>query len=278
MGHSRPGRAFVFAALLLGLSAGCQTLPGYRPVVILARDADTKKPIPEAAVRLSYPLAQISWPSWDSRGVTGNDGIVRLQAASQGDAPFLVELTAHGYLPEAKLVPAETVRTIEPAHLFEAVEGRPVSLVLEMVAAQPIPRIELVVANGYRGLVEVELRVQEEASCTPGQRSFSCVVPPTGAVQVSVPPLLQRFGFPDFSARYADGTPLKGTATDAEVGFWELKAEGLKYTFLVGTQAERTIFRVPAHESPGEKPSSGGGKGRGRGRGNRHSDPPASDP
>jgi hypothetical protein len=210
--------------------------------------------------------------------VTGNDGIVRLQASSQGEAPFLVELTANDYLPEAKLVPSETVRTIEPAHLFEAVEGRPVCLVLEMVAARPVPQIELVMDTGYRGVVEVELRFQEEAAATLGARSFRCTVPPSGTGQLSVPPLLQRFGVPDFSARYADGTPLKNTAKDEEIGFWELKAEGSRYTFLVGTQAERTIYRSQARENAGEKPSTGGGRGRGRGRGSRHSEPPASDP
>src|SRR5262249_20209078 len=181
------------------------------------------------------------------------DGMVRVRAVHQGDAPFLVELTAGGYLPEANLVPTETVRTIEPAQLFEAVEGRPVSLVLEMVAARPIPEIELVVDTGYRGLVEVELCFQEYAAGTPGQRFFSCAVPPSGAVQLRVPSLLQRVGLPNFSARYADGTVLTGTAQDEEVGFWELKGEGSRYTFLIGTKAERTLYRAHVPEGIGEK-------------------------
>jgi hypothetical protein len=275
MGHTRTARGLVIVALV-ALGAGCQALSPYRPVAILVCDADTKQPIPEAVVRLSYPFAQNScWPG-DARGRTGADGIVRLGAACLGDARVLVETTAGGYLPEAKLMPAETVRALEPAHFFEAAERRPVTLTLEMLAEQPIPTIELVLPTGYRGLVEADLRVQGDAPGAPGQRSFTCTVPPSGTVQLSVPRLFQRFACPRFTARYADGAPLKDNAQGAEVGFWEVKAEGHRYTFLVGTQDEHARYRPQPREGAGDRPSAGGGKGKGRGRKSRSGDAPAS--
>jgi hypothetical protein len=242
MRHSRLARCLPYAALLLGLATGCQSLPWYRPVVVLARDADTMKPIPGASARLSYPLAQSTWPPWDSRALSGEDGVVRLRATPQGDDSFMVELTAEGYLPEAKLVSAEIVRSIAPTGLFEAVERRPANLVVDMIADQPIPLIELVVPSAYRGLVELKIHPQEDVPCLPGQRTFRCVVPASGSVQAPVPPLLERFAFPHFSAAYADGTPLRDTAKDAEVGFWQVKVEGHKYTFLVGTAADHAVY------------------------------------
>jgi hypothetical protein len=277
MRYSRLGRCLPFAALLLGATAGCQALPWYRPVVVLARDADTKKPIPGASARLSYPLAQSGWPPWDWREVTGEDGVARLRASPQGNDSFLVEVTAEGYLPEAKLVPVESVRAIAPAQFFEAVERRPVTLNLDMIADQPIPMIELVVPTGYRGLVEVELHPQQDVPCSPGQRTFRCVVLPSGSLQAPVPALLERFAFPHFSAAYADGTPLRDTAKDMEIGFWQVKVEGHKYTFLVGTSADHALYHPEPHEGMGQKSSSSGGNGRGRGRGNRHGPSSTSD-
>jgi hypothetical protein len=252
---------------LLALASGCQALHSYRPVAIEVRDAETHQPIPSADVAITYPGTQPSFAPWNSSGTTGADGIVRLQAAPCGDATGIsVEMTAKGYLFEQKILLDKDVAAIAPAHLFETVEKRPVSFVLEMVAG-PSPTVELIVPAGYRGLVKAEVHVQDDLPCPAGQRCFSYVVPPSGEVQVTGPRLLRRVFAPDFQARYADGTVLDRQAKDSAVGVWCLKSEETRHVFLVGTQAEyeeRRQFYQKEETRESRPASSGRGGGRGR--------------
>jgi len=164
---------------------------------------------------------------------------------------------------EEKYLSVEAVRAVKPARLFEDVDRRPPSFVLEMYA-EPSPTVELVVPTGYHGVIEAEV-----APRTPGQRCFSYVVSPTGAVQVIGPPLLRRVLPAMFTARYADGTPLSRNPQDTEIGFWWLKHDGRSDSFLVGTKSEWKRSRPSdegATRSHGHSDGqSGGGPGR-RGR------------
>jgi hypothetical protein len=180
-----------------------------------------------------------------------------------------VAVTAPGYMPEEKDLPADAVRAIEPAHLFESIDHRPAGVVVELYA-DPRPTVELVLLPGYRGLVRAEVIIQDDAACPPGQRRFSAVVPPTGVVQVVGPPLLRRVFAPDFSARYADGAPLSQNAKDTEIGYWWLKCEGSVQIFFIGTPKEfEDLRRSQEPQDAGLKRTSGGGKGEGKGGGRR---------
>ena len=278
MRHPPRARRLLYPALLLVLGPGCAALQRARPVAVLARDADTGKPIPGAEVRLSYPLAQPLLAPPESSATTGDDGIARLRAVPCGDTRIMLDVAADGYLPEHQFVSAEAVRAIAPAHLFEAVGRRPVSFVVDLYADSPVPTIEFVVPAGYRGLIQAELVIADDAPCQPGQRCFRYVVPPSGVVRVTAPALLRRFPLPAFGARYADGTPLSRGAKGAEVGLWQVKSDGPSYTFLVGTEDEYAQYHPPRQGNPGEQaPPSGGGKGRGRGRGGRRGNQPPAD-
>jgi hypothetical protein len=264
-------------ALLLALGTGCQALHGYRPVTVLARDADTEQPLPGAWAQISYPLASTFLAPQESSARSEADGIARLQAAPYGDKPLLLEVCAEGYLPERRLVPVADVKSTPPAHLFEAPGRRPVSCLVPLHAEKPVPTVELVLPPSYRGLVRVEIRVAEDAPDQAGPRWYSHPVPPSGVVCVTGPALLRRFTFPNFTARYADGAPLNQEAKGPEVGFWDVRFEENNFTFLVGTRAEYEEYRKGhPQESPGERTSPGGGK-RGRGRGRRGGGQPASD-
>jgi hypothetical protein len=276
MRDRRLARWLICPALLLATAPGCQALHRYRPVAVLARDAETQKPIPGAEVSISYPLTPPTRAPWDSCGTAGDDGIARLRAAPSGDAGILVRLTAPGYLSEEKNLSVEAVQAIEPAHLFEATDRRPVTFVLDLYP-EPGPTVELVVPTGYRGLVKAEVRVQDDAPCPPGQRCFSCVVPASGVVQVTGPPLLRRVYGTDFRARTADGAPLSPRPTGSDVGLWWLKCEGSSQWFLVGTQGEYDSLRRSGPAEGAAESRSPGGKGEGRGRRNRRGNQPPAD-
>jgi hypothetical protein len=261
----RLARSLGYPLFLLVAAPGCQAFHMYRPVVIRAQDAETKKPIPGAEVHLTYPLALSSSGPWEPVGTTGDDGTVRLKAAPYGEAGILLDVAAPGYMTEQKSYPVEAVKVIEPSYPFESDRQRPVNFVVEMYAG-PAPAVELVLPAGYRGTVRAAVRVQDDAPFTPGQRVFSYAVPPSGDVQVTGPPLLRRVHTPDFRARYADGPELSRQAKDDEIGFWCLKTEGATEYFVVGTRAEFEELRRSESADEG-KPnrSSGGGKGGGRG-------------
>jgi hypothetical protein len=244
MGHRRPARCLLYPVLLLAAGPGCQALYSYRPVEVLARDAETRQPIPGAVVEISYPLSPTSSAPWNSSGTTGEDGTARLQAAPCGDAGIMVAVRADGYLFNEKNLPTEAVTAAEPGPRFGAGEPRPVHFVVDLYAG-PQPTVELVLPVGYRGLVKVEVQVRDDAPCQPGQRCFRYVVPPSGVVQVTGPPLLRCVFCSDFRARYADGTPLGKDAKGQEPGFWWLRREGVYECFFVGTRAEYGRHRLP---------------------------------
>src|SRR5262249_53367817 len=156
---------------VLTVAPGCEALHRYRPLSVLVQDAETKQPIPGVHLHLSYPLARSSCAPWESSGMTGDNGVARLRAAPYGDEVILVEAEANGYLPEQKNLSAADVQALEPAHLFEAVERRPVSLVVELYAG-PRPSVELVLPADYHGLVKVEVVIDDDAPCPPGHRCF----------------------------------------------------------------------------------------------------------
>jgi hypothetical protein len=259
-----------FAACLLCpvvlLGAGClsMSLTPYRPVVIQARDAETKQPIPGAAVRISYPVAGPSTAPQVSAGTTDDDGIARLRAAAAGDGGILVEATADGYLCETRDLSLEELQAIPPPGWFEAVGRRPVSFFMDMYST-PGPAVELVLPRYYRGQIRAEVVIRADAPCRPGQRCFRYQVPESGVVQVVGPPLLRRL--PEFRAVAADGTVLSRQPKGAETGFWWLRSEGTCQVFLVGTAAEYADLRPAEPASTPIKPASDSGKGQGRGRG-----------
>jgi hypothetical protein len=275
----RPAWRLACAVVLLAYTPGCVSLYGSRPVAVLVRDIETKKPIPRAEVHVSYPLADSPLAPPQGSGPTGDDGVARLTVAPNGDDGVVLNVTAAGYIPVEQTVPAATVRAYEPAHLFEAVERRPVDLAIELYA-EPRPVIEMVLPVGYKGVVKAEVHVQDGAPCAPGQRLFSGAMLPSGVVPVAGPPLLREANINDMRARFADGTPVSRSPKSGEFGLWLLSWEGTdRYTFYVGTQADYESYCLFSHTASVEgKRSSGGKGGGGRGRGSRRGGQSSSGP
>jgi hypothetical protein len=234
MRDHRPAACLLYPVLLLASVPGCQGFYQYRPLPVLARDAETKEPIPGVQVEVTYPhVPGADAPQATSR-VTDKEGIARLRAAPSG-AGARVTATADGYLDAAKPLPAADLNALPPAYPFEAVERRAAAVVMELYA-RPRPMIELIVPAGYRGPVRVEIEVREDLPCSPGQRWFPCVVSPARAGRAIGPAVLGHQ--PDFCARYADGPALNVEPRDGAVGLWWLGGAGGRRTFLVGTRRE----------------------------------------
>ena len=264
------------AALLLTLGSGCLALQPDRPVLVLARDAETHKPITGAVVRVSYPpaCAPSGGPAASS-GYTGSDGVAHLWASPLEDAGVVVEAVSDGYLYETKSLAAEAARAIPQGRPLEMVDQRPPTVVLDMYT-EPRPTVELVVPAGYRGLVKAEVRVHDEAwdggpqahwwesaaAKARGplrQRLFRYDVGPSGVVEVTGPPLLLHD--PGFRVRYADDTPVSWQATDSPLGFWQLRSEGDCHYLVVGTSDDYETLRRSGQAA--DRPTDDEKEGRG---------------
>jgi hypothetical protein len=254
-------------AFLLAL-AGCHTLQRSRPVTILTRDAETKRPIAQAEVKVMYPLERSAFSPQDTYGQTGGDGLAHVWATPTEEVGVMIDVRAGGYLPAEKGLTVAALRAIEPAGLFEAVDRRPVTLVAELYA-EPGPTVELVVPAGYRGMVRAQIDGRDEVPCPPGQRLFRYDVSASGQVQAQGPPLLKDLAVTDFRLSYADGAPLSHHAKESPVGYWWVRSEGANQCFLVGTQAEYDALRKSEQEERRENQKAGGGRGSGHGRRNR---------
>ncbi len=267
MRNRRLARSLLYLVCLLSLTPGCQAFHSYRPVGVLVQDAETKRPIPAAEVYLTYPLMKDSTAPCNSSGISREDGIARLRAAPYGKYGIQVKALAQGYQLEETTLGVSTVEKLETAHLFEETDKRPRDIVVEMYA-DPRFMVELIVPAGYRGLVKAELQVQDDAPCTPGQRSFRYEVSPTGIVVAKGPSVLGRITVLDYRASYLNGTQLGEDMDAVKVGFRWLKTEGKEQFFVVGTQGDYDALRrrlVPDEVKREIHSSDGGGKGGGRG-------------
>ena len=214
----------VAVIILLVPFSGCQTLHQLTPVDVQVRDAETNAPIEGAHVRIWYP----STHSVAMSGVTGQDGLVRIQSPPIEDSPLMFEAMARGYLPHQSGQPIE--RTSAAA-------------ILEMYA-EPRPIVELVIPTGYRGTVKTTISVQNNIKAEPRARLFSYPVPSSGVVTIALPSIFPRGITPDIRTRYADGTPLPRDAKDYELGCRWLKADPeSEYLFVIGTQWEADSIR-----------------------------------
>lgn len=260
----------LYPLVLLVVTPGCMSLSGGRPLPVEVVDAETHKPIRSANVQVSYAFAPSTWSSGESSGVTTADGIARLKLASGDDPAVTLEVAALGYMSEDKPLSAETVKAIEPAHLFESTDRRRAAVVVELYA-EPRPTVELLVPAGFRGKVRAHMAISTDVPPKPGERQFAFEVPPTGAVEVVGPPILHRVFVPDYHLSYVDGAPLSQNAKDSEVGYWWLKTEGDVQVFLVGTKADYDVAvrageatTVGTQRDPGSGGKGGGRRGGGR--------------
>ena len=243
MGKLWPARFPLCLVFLLVPALGCQVMYRYRPVPVVVRDAETKKPIANADVHLYYPLSRDSLAPFDSSERTDADGIARLRAAPYGDFGARIEASAPGYLTDQADVSSDSIRQLQPPHLFEETQRRKPEVFVDLYA-EPHFSVELIVPPGYRGPIKAEIESQEDAPVPPGQRCFRYEVV-DGLVRIKIPGFVQRRVYPsDYRACYADGTPLTAEMmTLQKVGFRWLRGRDKEQLFVVGTQPEYDMER-----------------------------------
>jgi uncharacterized membrane protein YgcG len=231
-------------------------------VAVTIRDAETKAAIPGAEVALLYPTDDSLSHPHDSTGKTDPSGVAKVQALAGDDAMPQIKIVAAGYLPEQKGLSGEALRAIKAADAFwsSSKNRAPIEIAFEVYRG-PAPSVELIVANGYRGLVKVEVRIREDVVYEPGQRNFSRVVPGDGNVQVEGPPVLRYDRGPFFCARYADANATLPTENlkPEDIGFRWLRTDGRTEVFVIGNRDEWERYRRAAPKSSGG--DSGAGKG-----------------
>lgn len=217
--------------------SGCQVLHLYRPVTVQVRDAETKQPIADAAVRLTYPLTRDSLAPSNSSAKTGADGVVRLRAAPYGPIGVLMETSAQGYQPESLEIAQATLRELPPELLVQDTGQRQPDFTVELYA-EPRFTAEFILPPGYRGLIRTQIQIDNKVAAVPGERCFRFLVPREGALVVKGPPALKRVAAAEFRARYEGGALLPGKMDLLTVGFHWLKHEGSFDYFVVGTKSE----------------------------------------
>jgi hypothetical protein len=258
-------RSLFVALALFAAAPGCQVFYSYRPLPVLVRDAETKKPLANVYVHLSYPLTRDSLAPFDSSERTGEDGIVRLRAAPYGDFGVRIQASAKGYLTEDQTISSESIKQLVPPHPFEETEQRQPARVVEMYA-EPNFRVELMVPSGYRGEIKAEVQIEDDMPIQPGQRCFRYEVV-DGFVRIKGPGVvLRRVDASDFRACYTDGTPLGSEMSLTKVGFRWLSREETTQYYFVGTQSEYDMRRrmAPDEEPPPPPRPSPGNGGHGR--------------
>jgi len=241
MGNRRLVPVVLFAVFAIATS-GCGLFHVYRPVTVLIRDADTKKPIKDAHVTIEYPPCMLGlFRPFPSSATTRADGIAHLLAAPHGGAYGGVAITscAKGYdNPGHEWLSAEEIRKINPATLLTPWAWRPVTRIVEMYSGSS-PTLELIIPDNYRGLIRVEYEPLDDDHCEPGKRRFTYVVPPSGVVHMKGPRFLKDFLPVELRAKYASGAVLESESkSPAEVVFHVLSIpDGMDY-FVVGTEDE----------------------------------------
>jgi hypothetical protein len=252
MGTRHGTRALLFPVLLLLGLPGCQVFQRRPPLPIQVRDAETKQPIAGAEVRAWYPMRRYG-SAQETATVTAADGMTLLPLTADS-AGMMVEAQAHGYLFGELSVPSE---------VFTEHSSPPTRVVVELFA-EPAPSVELIVPNGFHGVVKAELRYDESLSFPPGQRRF-CYEVSRGSVHIQGPLFFRLISPADYRARYQDGRPISSSADQLEIGLHWLKCEGDDQYFVVGTQSEFEAIRADLKIPPGSRaPQSGGQKGGGR--------------
>jgi hypothetical protein len=246
-----------FAAI--ALAAGCKSLRPEPEVAVQVRDAETKAPIAGASVSLSDIRGTAA--SKELNAKTASDGVARIHALPDGNEGLLTA-SAAGYLNDA--IPLyETKQLPSASRPTEIADPHRRQVEIELYAG-PRPTIELVIPNGFRGLIKAEFKVTATDGAT-SPRLFRCTVGTDGVVQIASPLVLHCVLPQDFRAVGPDGTalPTGGPTTAIELR-WVKTTDTIDY-FVFGTEIDCNEARKTLTPADGGSGGSGSGKGSGGG-------------
>lgn len=251
------------------MAMGCQTLSGDRPLAVEVIDAESKKPITNAQVKLTYPMAQSGVSLQESTTPVSGDGIARIKVSSTSDYGVILAASADGYLSTDLTISNDSVRHLSAAGVFDRGDHRAPNYRLELYAG-PDFSIELAVPTGYRGLIRAKPKFEDQFTFRAGLRHFQFNVSSNGQVELAGPAVLRHILPVDYSATFADGTAIAKNADETIVGIKYWKMEGADQLFVVGTKSEIEGFVRTNTPDPTDAPRSSGGRGSGPGGGGHH--------
>jgi hypothetical protein len=259
----RAGRVVLLLLVLTAPAAGCHTFEPSTPLTVQVRDAETHEPLPGATVRLWRFGSHAE--ERDVSFTTASDGNASARLAPPDEGGVMVEVIAADHLATQMPVPQDVVDALASAKPFHPYKGPPLVVTVETYHG-PRPTVELVVPDGYHGILKAEIRVQPNGEWPPGQRLFSYQV--TGhTVDVSGPPLFDSRilpAGPEFVAKYANGTPLPVNPPKGEdVGLRWLRRDKQTVYYVVGTAADVAAARNELGLNSGYSDGSSRGGGRG---------------
>ncbi len=205
MRQRRTFRGLLGPALLVCLVPGCLSLHSERPVKVLVRDAETKEPIKEAEVRLTYRTraAEASTPTTEK---TKTDGIARMTTTPNGKDALIIQASTRHTSSHGVEDPTAVERSNRPVGSRRP--SRSVTFIMDVYRGPPFA-VDLTIPTGLRGLIKAELQIQDDANCTLGQRNFQFLVEPTGSVMIARLPV-RRVGRPPCLARMPTARPSSG--------------------------------------------------------------------
>jgi hypothetical protein len=212
-----------------------------RLAVVQVRDIETKRPVADAEILLVNSFETSPLHKASSFARTGPEGNARCRLDASTEFGPEAEVSAKGYLPGKISISPEEIRKLKPAALFEKPERHSPDFVVELYS-EPGFSVELVLPDGYRGVVKVEVGYRDDQACPPGMRNFRYGISPSGEAHLTEPDLLKRVLPPSYQASYVNGTKLTAEMGISKVGFRWLKQEDNCHYFVVGTQYEYDSF------------------------------------
>jgi uncharacterized membrane protein YgcG len=247
------------ALATLYLLVGCSTYRS-RSVGVTVRDAETHEPIPNAVVQLSHH--HLGSDAVTEK--TGSDGIARVSFTPSSEESTMIEASESGHTSEFQVVGDSEIIAISPPSLFGSQSMQSSNFVLDLYAA-PAFGVELVVPQGFHGLLKVQLNFSDQQPVPRGQRVFSFEAAADGQVKGNAPAILRRVPASSYTIRYTDGTPIGDKMDATTVGVRWLKNVAGSDMFIVGTEADYEQSRKDAGISSDSPPDSNNKKQGGRG-------------
>jgi hypothetical protein len=175
------------SVFLGGIGIGCYT---YEPVRFCVRDAESGEAIAKAKIEVVHPYVLNLFPPKDAGAVTDEHGDAVVRVA---DSTPMFTAEADGYIPPHFLLP---------------VKGRVDRRQEVWLYRLPRPTVEIVLPDGYRGLLTITLEPTEsKIQESSGKRHFVFRASAEGAVRIVTTPLLRypnQWNFP-LPVRYEVG-------------------------------------------------------------------------